>query len=159
LSGDFKVDEGGHVILPRLGPVDVRHLSLDSLKQKLIESYRAYLKNPTIDVTLLRQVKIAGAVRNPGAYPADPAARVADVIALAGGVTPDGKQGEIELVRPADRTKLKLRGDVLVADTPIRSGDQLLVPQRSWISRNPALVLGTVTAITGVIWAVDQLAQ
>jgi polysaccharide export outer membrane protein len=156
LSGDFRVDETSHVILPRLGPVEVEHVSLDSLKQYLLRSYQVYLRNPTIEVTLLRLVKVTGAVRNPGAYPADPAARIADIIALAGGVIPDGKQGEVELVRQADQTRVKLRGDTVVAQTAIRSGDQLYVPMKSWISRNPGLLLGTVSVVTGLIWAIGS---
>lgn len=157
LSGDFRVDESHRVILPRLGPVDVGQLSLDSLKHYLLKLYQTYLRNPTIEVTLLRQVKVTGAVRNPGSYPADPGARVADVIALAGGVTPDGKQDEVELVRQADKTRAKLRGDTLVVDTPIRSGDQLYVPQKSWVSRNPGLILGAASVVTGLLWAIGSI--
>jgi protein involved in polysaccharide export with SLBB domain len=157
LSGDFKIDETGKVVLPKLGLVDVGHIARDSLKQHLIKSYQAYLRNPTIEVTLLRQVKVLGAVRNPGSYPVDPGARVADAVALAGGATGDGKQNEVYLVRAPEHVQIKLRGDTLIADTPIRSGDQLVVPERSWFSRNPGIILVYLSALTGLAWTISQL--
>jgi polysaccharide export outer membrane protein len=157
LSGDFKIDEAGKVVLPKLGLIDVGHISLDSLKQHLVASYQTYLRNPTIEVTLLRQVKVLGSVRNPGMYPVDPAARVADAVAAAGGATADGKQDQVYLVRAPEHLRLKLSGDAVIADTPIRSGDQLVVPERSWVSRNPGLVLAYITALTGLAWTLGQL--
>lgn len=150
LSGDFQVNESGQVVLPKIGPVAVDAISRDSLRRSLLAAYTTYLRNPSIEVVLLRRINVLGAVRNPGLYPVDPTMTVADALALAGGPNPDGKRDRVDLVRGGDRLVVKLDPATRLGDTPIRAGDQLYVPQRSWISRNQGLVIGTVTAITAL---------
>jgi protein involved in polysaccharide export with SLBB domain len=67
---------------------------------------------------------------------------IADALAVAGGAAPDGKVDQVELRRRGERVPAKLSLDARLAETPIRSGDQLVVPQRSWLSRNIGIVLG-----------------
>ena len=71
---------------------------------------------------------------------------VADALALAGGASPDGKRDEVELRRGGERLLVTLESGARLGDTPIESGDQLYVPQRGWLSRNPGLVIGTAAA-------------
>ena len=99
LSGDFPVDETGVVVFPKIGPLTVTREAPESLKSKLVSAYQRYLRNPSIDVTMLRRVNILGEVRNPGLHPVDPTMTVADAIALAGGVTPIGSADKIEVRR------------------------------------------------------------
>jgi protein involved in polysaccharide export with SLBB domain len=150
LSGDFVVDETGIVIVPKLGRVQVEGLSPDSLKSHLISSYSVYLRNPAIDVVLLRRITILGGVRNPGLYPVDPTMTLAEAYALAGGISPEGKLDEVHLIRGNERTTYKISGATRIADTPLRSGDQLYVPTRSWLSRNTWAItaaIGTTTTL------------
>jgi len=151
LSGEFGVNESSEVVLPRLGPINVEGLSPDSLKRLLTRAYGAFLVNPSIEVTLRRRISILGAVRNPGIYPVDPTVTVGDALALAGGANPDGKPDRVELRRASERIEVKLDRGSMLANTPIRSGDELYVPQKGWISRNPGLVIGTLTGIAGLI--------
>lgn len=153
LSGDFIVDERGTATLPKLGPTQVVGLSPDSLKAHLISAYSVYLRNPAIDVTLLRRITILGGVRNPGLYPVDPTMTLADAYALAGGISPEGKLNEVELVRDGQRTSYKLSGTTRIADTPLRSGDQLYVPTRSWLSRNTWVVTAAIGTTTTIMFA------
>jgi polysaccharide export outer membrane protein len=153
LSGEFLVDERGTVIVPKLGPVQVVGLPPDSLKARLINSYSVYLRNPSIDVTLLRRITILGGVRNPGLYPVDPTMTLADAYALAGGISPEGKLDQVQLVRGGQRTSYKLSGATRIADTPLRSGDQLYVPTRSWLSRNTWVVTAAIGTTTTIMFA------
>lgn len=151
LSGDFQVDERGTVVLPKIGALSIRELPAASLKTLLVDKYSMYLRDPAIDVTVLRRVNVLGAVRNPGLYPVDATMTVADVFALAGGVAPDGNPDKGELIRAGTRLDVKLSRRTKIAETPLQSGDQLFVPQRSWISRNPGVVAGTLTAVAGIV--------
>jgi protein involved in polysaccharide export with SLBB domain len=151
LSGEFGVNESSEVVLPRLGPVSVEGISPDSLKRMLTRAYGEFLVNPSIEVTLRRRLSILGAVRTPGIYPVDPTVTVGDALALAGGASPDGKPDRVELRRGGERIEVKLDRGTQLANTPIRSGDELYVPQKSWIARNPGLVIGTLTGIAGLI--------
>jgi polysaccharide export outer membrane protein len=156
LSGDFPVNESGVVVLPKLGPRTVVTEHPDSLKAWIVRSYADYLRNPSIEVLLLRRIQVLGAVKNPGLYPVEPTMTVADAIALAGGTTPQGRSDKVELRRQGQRLPGKLSGRLLIGESPIRSGDQVFVPERSWISRNPGLVVGVVGLVTTIIIRVSR---
>jgi protein involved in polysaccharide export with SLBB domain len=154
MSGDIAVDEGGVATLPRLGPLRVTNLPGDSLKRMLIRSYAKYLRDPSVDITVLRRITVLGAVRTPNVYHIEPTMTVADALALAGGAAPDGKLDQVELRRRGGGEPVKLSRRARLADTPIRSGDELYVPQRSWLSRNAGLVLAGVGTATSLLYFV-----
>lgn len=142
LSDSARVDADGNVTLPRLGLIPVAGVSADSVRRLIVTTYARYLRDPAVDVTVLPRVTILGAVRNPGVRNLDPTMTIADALAVAGGAAPDGKVDQVELRRRGERVPAKLSLDARLAETPIRSGDQLVVPQRSWLSRNIGIVLG-----------------
>lgn len=150
LSGDFAVDVGAVATLPRLGPVHVGSMTPDSLRTYVLTEFAKYLRNPTVEVTVLRRITVLGAVRNPGVYSADPTMTVAQVLALAGGVSPDGKRDKVQLIRDGNPLDLNLQPGTHTMITALRSGDQLYVPQRSWISRNFPWVIGVTLSLTGL---------
>ena len=154
LSGDFVVNERGEATLPKLGPVAVGGIPTDSLRSLLVGRYQAFLNNPSVEVTPLRRVSVLGAVKQPGLYPVDATMKVADVLALAGGPAPDGRQDRLELRRDGERVVARLDASALVADSPLRSGDQIYVPQKGWLSRNTWLVstlVGTAVTFTSIM--------
>ena len=152
MSGDVAVDEQGVATLPRLGPLRVANLPADSLKRLLVSSYARYLRDPAVDITVLRRITVLGAVRTPNVYHVEPTMTVADALALAGGAAPNGKVDEVELRRRDRGAAVKLTRGTRLADTPIRSGDELYVPQRSWFSRNAPLVFGAIGTTVSVLY-------
>jgi polysaccharide export outer membrane protein len=153
LSGDYQVDERGSVVFPKIGPMQVSQLSADSLKSLLIASYTVYLRDPSVEVTLLRRVNVLGAVRSPGLYQADQTQTVADVLAQAGGATPDGKPDQVELRRGGERLGIKLGRNARLFGSSVQSGDQLWVPQRSWFSRNSGTLVAAGLSATALLVA------
>jgi protein involved in polysaccharide export with SLBB domain len=156
LSGDFPVNESGIVVLPKLGPRRVVTEHPDSLKQWILASYSEFLRNPSIEVLLVRRIQVLGAVRNPGLYPVEPMMTVADAIALAGGTTSQGRSNKVELRRHGEKVPGKLTGRLLIGDSSIRSGDQIYVPERSWVSRNPGIVMGILGFVTSIIFRIAR---
>jgi polysaccharide export outer membrane protein len=154
LSGDYRVDENGVAVFPKIGPVTVGRLSPDSLSSLLVSGYALYLQHPSIEVTLLRRINVLGEVKNPGLYDVDPTMSLADVMAMAGGVSTEGNSNKIELLRQGEREPVRLTPQSRLADAPLRSGDQLRVPQRSWLSRNGTVVAAGITAAALVATAV-----
>jgi polysaccharide export outer membrane protein len=146
LSGEFQVDRRGVATFPKLGPVPVAAMHPDSIRPALLAEYARYLVNPSVEVVPLRRVSVLGAVAKPGLYPVDPTMTLADAVALAGGAAPDGKREVVELRRGAEVVVAKLDVLMPVSRTPLRSGDQLWVPQKSWLSRNPWIFTSIVAA-------------
>jgi len=153
LSGDYAVDESGQVVFPKIGPLTVTRISADSLKSVLITTYATYLRNPSVEVTLLRRVNVLGAVRNPGLYQVDPTMTLVDVLAMAGGPTPNAARDRVDLLRQGEREPLQLKVESRVADVPVHSGDQFIVPERSWMARNSAALVAAVLTSVAIVAA------
>jgi polysaccharide export outer membrane protein len=155
-SGEYTVDEAGRVTLPRLGEIRVIDFTAIQLEAELLTRYRQFLRNPSITITVLKRIRIIGSVRDPGLYPVDATISIADALALAGGVTPDGKQDRIELRRAGQTVVAELDANRLLVDTPLRSGDELFVPQRSWFSRNTNVIAAGIGAVVTLVVALSR---
>ena len=153
LTGDYRVDERGVAVFPKIGPVAVGQLSTGSVKSLLVASYTQFLQNPSVEVVFLRRINVLGWVKNPGLYYVDATMRLADVLAMAGGVNSDGNTKRIALFRGGEPVAEQLSEQSLLADLPLHSGDQLRVPQRSWFSRNSATVVAATISATAFIAA------
>ena len=151
LSGEFTVDEQSVVVLPKVGPLNVRGITSDSLKKYLVSTYSSFLRNPSIEVRLLHRVRVLGAVVKPGLYSVDETMHFTDVLALAGGVAPDGNANKISLVRDGQTLDTQLSKGLLVSDSPLRSGDQVIVGQKSWAARNPGILIGLGSTAVAII--------
>jgi protein involved in polysaccharide export with SLBB domain len=84
-------------------------------------------------------------VRNPGLFDVDPTMRIADLLAMAGGVTQDGDRGRVELIRDGRPISASLSEQDVLASVALRSGDQLRVGQRGWLARNTGVVAAAIT--------------
>jgi protein involved in polysaccharide export with SLBB domain len=151
LSGDFAVDERGIAVLPRLGPTHVTDQSPAALRASLISAYEQFLAQPSIEIILLRRVKVMGAVKNPGLYLTDPTMSIGDALALAGGTTSDANLKKLRLIRDGREVPLHVTSTTRLSDSPVRSGDQLDVPERSWLSKNGYFVGGILSAAVTII--------
>ena len=107
------------------------------------------------DVIELR-VRIGGAVRNPGFFDVDPTVTVSGALAMAGGPTPQGQRDKVWVFRDGEIITTILGGATLIADSPIRSGDQLFVAwvsgvsERRWISRNGNVFSAALGGAVGI---------
>lgn len=156
LSGEFQVDPDGTVILPLIGRRQVVGISPDRLREELTEEYAEYLINTAVNVTLLRRVVVLGEVRVPGQYTVDATQSVADLIARAQGLTPDGNAEDIRLLRQGESFRTNLSGTLTLVQAGIRSGDQILVGKRSWFSRNFSSVVGVASIVANVFVIVSR---
>lgn len=150
LSGEFIVNETGEVTLPKIGTLVADELTASELEATVRERYDHYLRNPSIEVVMLRRVNILGAVRAPGLYPVDPTMTLRDAVALAGGVMPNGRNDQVDLLRGGENRTVAVTGATRVGDLGLRSGDQLYVPERSWLSRNAGVVASVASTVLSV---------
>jgi protein involved in polysaccharide export with SLBB domain len=149
-SGDFPVEANGAVVLPRMGSVDIRAETGESLRQKLVANFSEVLTQPSISVTVLRRIQVLGAVNKPGLYPVDATMSVSDAIALAGGATSNAKADAVVLVRDGQRLRTNLSSSASLTSSSIRSGDQIFVPERSRFTSDPRLIAGILTATVSI---------
>jgi polysaccharide export outer membrane protein len=148
MSGDFLVDETGMVGLPLIGLREASNKAPAAFKRELVSAYNEQLRNQTIQVTFLRRVRVLGEVRTPGLYHADPTMTLGDVVALAGGATSTGKSGDISIVRDGEQFDVRLDSEV---SHQVRSGDQILVPQKGWMERNRTFLVTVSISVTAIV--------
>lgn len=153
LSGEFDVAGDGVVVFPKVGRVDVRQITTDSLTALLLAGYAGSLRDPSVEVTVLRRVTVQGSVRAPGLYYVDPTITVSGALAMAGGISSDGNRNRIDLLRGSDSRPIRLGRESLLTDTSLQSGDRLMVQERSWLARNTGFVSAGLTAAAVVFAA------
>ncbi len=151
-SGEFAVDARGTVVLPVLGEIAVSGRTAEQLGDTLREAYRKYLNNPSIEVAVLRRVAVQGEVVKPGLYPADATISIGELITLAGGVTPNGNQKKITVLRSGHVLVSGLGPGTVLQRSPVESGDVVFVPQKGWFARNGQIFLyGGVSLATAIL--------
>jgi polysaccharide export outer membrane protein len=150
LSDEFVVDDQGAVIFPRLGRVHVAGRSIGTLQDTLTARYAEYLRSPEVTVTVLRRVGVQGEVRAPNLYYVDVTKSLREVLAEAGGITEAGNPDRVMIVRDGRQLPLGRWRDGGPLAAELRSGDQVFVARRSWLSRNALAAVSTLGLVVSV---------
>ncbi|HEV2736516.1 MAG TPA: polysaccharide biosynthesis/export family protein [Longimicrobiaceae bacterium] len=153
MSDTFAISERGEAILPKLGAMQVTALSLAALQDSLRRAYAVYLRNPSVEIAVLRRVSVQGEVRQPGIYLADLTMGLPEIIARAGGYTEAGNPRNVVIVRDGRRIPYgRGEGDGLLA-AELQSGDQVFVRPRNAFARNPMAWIGGAVGVVGTFSA------
>ncbi|MEZ2129231.1 MULTISPECIES: polysaccharide biosynthesis/export family protein [unclassified Sinorhizobium] len=130
LTNTYTIDQAGYIAFPLIGQVPARGRTLQQLSGQIAQKLKqGYLRDPdvTIDVDRYRSVFIMGEVGQPGQYSYVPGMTVQNAIAVAGGYTSRGYQGNVDVTR-------KLNGQVMTGrvriSDPILAGDTIYVRER-----------------------------
>ncbi|MCL4417367.1 MAG: SLBB domain-containing protein [Actinobacteria bacterium] len=136
----LSVSPDGKVMIPAIGDVYVRGMSLTKFNKKLESILKKYYKDFRLSVALVGvrtyKVHILGEVKFPGAYVVNSFTRITELLSLAGGITRIGSWRNIELRRSGkeslkyiDFFKIQVMGDTSF-DYRLSPGDTLFVPVR-----------------------------
>ena len=154
LTGEALVDQHYLVTLPLIGELDVRGETELSLRERVRSLMRVELLNPSIELLVFKRVRVLGAVIEPGIFHVDATMSVADALASAGGRTPNAQPGAVTLRRDGERLEIDVFEDTRLSDLAVRTGDELLVPERRWLERNLGPLVTGLTATAGLIFAI-----
>jgi len=141
LSVTVPVRPDGRISVPLLGDVQAAGMTPLALRQTLTEGFKEYVTAPGVSVVIKevnsQKVFVTGEVAHPGAFDLRPRAKLMQVLALAGGLTPYAK-GRVVVLRDAHDgrgdQRYEIRLDAIVsgkrpADNLIlQPGDTLVVP-------------------------------
>jgi polysaccharide export outer membrane protein len=155
MTGEFAVADDGVVLLPLIGSMAVAGRPFEDVSRDIVKAYSRELLETPVRVTPVLRIAVLGEVRQPGLVPADPTYTLADVLAAAGGLTPDGDAGRITLLRGGESTRFSLDDDSALLSSRLMPGDQVVVGRRSWIGRNMNVLVGA--AASAVAAAVTSL--
>lgn len=151
LSGEFPVNQFGLVVLPLVGEYDVAEDTQWTLRERVIRDLRESRYNPSIELVVLRRVRVVGEVNEPGVYPLEPTMSIADAVAMAKGRNQWAEEGRVVLRREGEVVNADLRVDERISDARIQSGDEILVPRRSWVDRNLTAIVAGASTVMGIL--------
>ena len=146
-SGRFTVGPEGSVMLPVIGIVPVVGRPFSEVEHAIQRGYALELAEPDILVTPLYRVSVIGEVRVPGFHFMDETGTLADLFVMSGGLLPTASRKKIRLVRGGQETEVKLDESGAAPRLPLRSGDQLVVGRRSWVSENLPIFIGAAASV------------
>ena len=107
LTGDFKINSNGTLVINWLDPIDVSGLSVEDAKVKILDVLsKKYVKNPKITSMSIKEyssnkVLLMGEVKKPGDYKIDGETTLLKVILSAGGPNPTAAD-DVILIRNAE---------------------------------------------------------
>ena len=116
LTTEARISERGTIAMPLIGEEKVAGITPAEAAAKIAASLKKgkYLKDPQVSVALTtlrsQQVSVLGMVARPGRYALDDtSSKLADVIAAAGGLTPEGSN-TVTVMRGAQTHQVSLLG-------------------------------------------------
>ena len=108
LGVSVPVRPDGRVSVPLLGDVQAAGMTPLALKEKLATDFRKYVTAPEVSVVIKeinsRKVFVTGEVKTPGSFDLQPRAKLMQVLAMAGGLTPYAK-GKVVVLRDNRESK------------------------------------------------------
>ncbi len=145
LDRDLRISQDHTIVVPLIGIVDVRDLTVRDAETLITELYqRDYLVNPQLNITVTeysqRNINVLGAVNSPGSIlmPPEKNLTLLDAIARSGGFSRLANRNKVSLTRTqadGQTVNFTINADQLVSgDTSNRStiqdGDIIFVPER-----------------------------
>jgi polysaccharide biosynthesis/export protein len=116
--------------MPLIGRVRAQGLTTAELENVVEQRLRAgFLREPrvSIEVEAYRPFFVLGEVTTAGQYPFINGMTVQDAVAVAGGFTPRGSQGDVDITRIVDGRPVTFAAPLVF---PVRPGDTIAVRER-----------------------------
>jgi protein involved in polysaccharide export with SLBB domain len=147
LSDTVMVDERGDVMLPKVGIVNASALSIGAFRDTVRVRIAEFLRDSPIELVVLRRVAVNGEVARPNVYYVDVTTTVRDVIARAGGLNEAGNTNNVVVIRDGQRIPVHDWQRDRSTNSDLRSGDQVVVGRKSWLSMNMLPALSVTTGV------------
>jgi polysaccharide export outer membrane protein len=153
LSGEFTIAANGTVDHPLYQAVQVANIPMSTARQRLQVFLRDWETNPQFLLKPMFRVSVGGEVRNPSLYTFAPEMTIAQAVAAAGGVTERGRLDRVRVLRTGGDIVVDLTASGGTGNTPIRSGDQIIVGKgragifRDYVVPAVSIVMSTVTLV------------
>jgi polysaccharide export outer membrane protein len=135
----IRITSSGEFTVPMVGRVKAAGKTVQQLENEMVDRLKEYIKEPdvAINITQIRSqpVSVFGAVGKPGIHQLDGTKTLVEVLALAGGVRPDGGS-RVKITRKLDQGRIPLasasvNGEYSTADVNVRSIENATHPEEN----------------------------
>ena len=128
----FMVDNKGEAIIPTVGEIKLKGLTLNQATKLITKKLSENLKNPSINLMPLKIVGsryyIMGAVNNPAGYPLLQPLTLWEAIGTARGLAPNASRYKWYLIRKGKTYVISPNNINFLQKTYIKNGDILVIP-------------------------------
>jgi polysaccharide export outer membrane protein len=138
LTLETRIAEGDIISYPLIGPVKIGGMSTFAAEKKIATMLEkgGYVKSPQVNIFVAqfqsKLVSVIGSVFKPGRYPIDRTTNLADLLALVGGVMPDGSD-VITVINGSNKTEYDLHKVMGKSDSlkniVLNGGEVVFVPR------------------------------
>ena len=156
-SGQFGIGADGSIAHPLYREVKASEVPLTGLEAAISTALRAFIDQPTVVVEPLFVVVVVGDVVSPGTYALPPPTTLVQAVAAAGGPSLDSKPSSTKLLRN-ESGRVTAEYEIDLTDpanaafrSTIRSGDQLIVPAKTFTTGLWIALIGAVAAVLLVV--------
>jgi polysaccharide export outer membrane protein len=138
----YVVDNTGNILVPTVGKVPVKGLTISAAQELVQKSIATYVRNATVVLRLVSfRVTVLGEVKSPGRFTIfNDRATVLEALGLAGDLTPLGNRRNVKLIR-----QTKEGSQVMLLDL---TRPELLSSPYYYLLPNDALYVEPVKALT-----------
>ena len=167
LSIETRITEAGLISFPLVGEIQVGGITPFAAEKKIAELLQkgGFIMEPQVNILVIqfqsKLISVLGSVYKPGRYPLDRATNLAELLALVGGITPDGSD-LITIVGKSGKTEYDMRDIVGKADhsrnVTISGGDIVYVHARDVSVMGQVNRPGKYSVVGGVRTVADFLA-
>jgi len=157
LNDVFPIDDRGYAEFPIVGKVKVSAMTRAELQNYLKETFKGWLRNPTIYVKPVIRISLLGGFFRPGLYYVDQNSSLWQAVRLAGGPVLEEGVYDMKWERNGDEQKGDLtqffEAGISLRRMGFRSGDQLRTrppdARTTWDTINNLMpIISLVTTIT-----------
>ena len=157
LCGEFRIYADGYARLPLVGKVHVVGMSEDEAYDSLRAAIGEYINNPNITIAAKYSVSVMGHIVKPGVFTISDGDKIIEVIALAGGFTPEAS-GSITIYREGSKMSIS-KDEILEKDSPLgfaQPGDIIFAKKKFFTRGDFSLILSTVSAISIAVFYLSR---
>jgi polysaccharide export outer membrane protein len=137
LSQGVQVRPDGKITLPLIGEIQAAGLTLEGLKENIVEKLTEFINKPEVMVSLQsvqsRRFHITGEVNRPGTYPLVVPTTVLEALTNAGGFREFANKKKITVLREGKILKFNyndvVKGKNMDQNITLENGDYIVVPE------------------------------
>lgn len=143
LTTEAQITQEGRITFPLIGQIQIGGLEKGQAEQVIARRLGegGFVIKPQVNVLVLgfksQQISVLGQVNRPGKYPIEQASTLADLLAIAGGISANGGDIITHISKAADGKSTKrdidiaqaLRNGEMEKNFPVANGDIIFVPR------------------------------
>lgn len=148
LCGEFRIDQDGNIRIPLIGKVNVFDKTEKEFDETIRSAVSVFIKNPYITIIPKFTVSVIGYVKTPSVFKITGSERIIEMIAMAGGFSPEAS-GKVIVYRNEKKINISKK-NILSSSSEIgltKPGDVIIAKRKLFTRNDYSILLSTISVI------------